>query len=377
MEKRKTLRRTWIWLTVLLLLFTLSSYIVLDQPPREFPPNVSHSPSPSGVKALYTYLAEENTNQSRWSQDPELLLANGHEQLLIMIEPAFIPSTEEMNQYRAFIEDGNTVLLVSENPTGMFDLKASPVAPSEEEIIVTDSNGQDFTAFIPSTVRLMTDEDDEILLEDEDGVIAFKRSIGEGELIVSNSPSWFQNGQILEAEHLTLVLELLDEHQATTVLFDEYIHGQENAEKLTNIYPKWFLFSLLQAFLLAVLWVWFRGKRFGPILVARKESVRFSDEAINALAAWFIRSKRYSDSLAIQADYMRILLQERWGISYSKDWKEIGPLLERKWSDVSPQDLQEFLGGLQQVLNKEKISKQEFLFWSKKIDQLQKGVEQG
>ena len=48
-------------------------------------------------------------------------------QLLVMVEPYFIPNNEEMEAYKTLWRAGNTILLFKENPKGMFDLKTGPV----------------------------------------------------------------------------------------------------------------------------------------------------------------------------------------------------------------------------------------------------------
>jgi hypothetical protein len=185
------------------------------------------------------------------------------------------------------------------------------------------------------------------------------------------------NSNLLKNDHLPLILTLLNERKPKTVLFDEYIHTPEGVFTRLMVYPKWFLLLILQGLLLTFLWLWYKGKRFGPLFIPREETVRFSDEGIRALTAWFIRGKRYHDSIIIQADYVKQLLQEYWHIPYNSDWKDLDDPLERKWKRKSKSEIQSFLKGLAAVLNKEKISKQEYMLWSKKIDGLRKEVEEG
>lgn len=137
----------------------------------------------------------------------------------------------------------------------------------------------------------------------------------------------------------------------------------------------WFLLLLLQGGLLTILWLWYNGKRFGPIFTVREETVRFSDEGIRALAAWYMRGRRYHDSLEIQADYVKLSLQERWRIPYRLEWRELPVYFERKWPQLPKAEIHSLLNGLADILEKEKISKEEYLLWSKKIDRIRKEVE--
>ncbi|MEH7123182.1 DUF4350 domain-containing protein [Bacillus sp. JJ1773] len=370
--------RAWIYLLVMLILFTLISYFSFSPEPMHYPNYVTDSPSPTGVKALYTYLGKEK-KVKKWSHAPNLLNNGEKDQLLIMAEPYFFPKNEELQAYINFMEAGHTILLLKKNPKGMFDLTTAPISgesSSGDAAEVYSRDGNNYRAEISSTVRLQTNQQDEILLSDQAGTIAVKRPFGEGQLIVSIAPEWMANEKILDFDHTTLLSVLLTEEDAHTILFDEYIHGGENAAKLSVLYPKWFLLLMLQGILIAVLFLWHKGKRFGPIYSPREETVRFSDESLQALSAWYIRGRRYHDSLLIQADYVKLLMQERWGIPYGKRWMDLSDFLERKWINMPRNEIQTFLLGLSTILANEKVNKQEYLLWSRKLDRLKKEVEE-
>ncbi|MFZ3587773.1 DUF4350 domain-containing protein [Bacillus sp. DJP31] len=374
-------RQIWLWLVAILILFSIFSYLISSQKPKEFPDYVFHSPSPSGLKAIYTYLENEKIPVEAWSYDPKLLTDRDANHLLIMVEPSYIPEKEVMKEYMDFIEAGNTILLLKENPKGMFGVRSAFIEQdpflNEAFTIIFDKDLNEYKAKITSNVRLISTNKDEVLLQDEFGPIAIKQSIGKGELIVSNSPGWMTNDALLINDHIPLVLSLVEEGKSNDIWFDEYSHGGQNASTLFTLYPKWFLLIMFQGGLFTIVWLWSRGKRFGPILVEREETVRFSDEGINALAAWYQRSRRYHDSLVIQADYLKVLLYERWGTPYNKDWIDLATILERKWTRIPKPEIRPFLNGITLVLAKEKISKQEYLLWSKKLDTLREEVEEG
>lgn len=365
----------WVGLSLLLIVFIVSSYFVIEKQPKEYPAYVSDSPSPTGVKAFYTYLKNNHDTVKTWSASPEKLPRNSEKQVLVMIEPYFIPDSEEIKSYEDFMEAGNTILLIQENPKGMFDLS---VELKETDLSsVKDQKGKEHTVEEITPVRLKPTDQDKILLSDEAGTVAFKRSIGEGRLIVANSPAWLMNGNILEEDHLPLVLSLIEEADANKFLFNEYIHGGKNAKNVLTLYPRWFLLLLLQGVIFSILWLWYRGKRFGPIFIPREETVRFSDEGIRALAAWYMRGRRYHDSLVIQAEYVRLLLQERWRIPYQKEWTDLSDQFEKKWPKMPKAEIHSLLKGLMNVLEKETLSKQEYLLWSKKLERIRKEVEEG
>ncbi|MFL6556147.1 MAG: DUF4350 domain-containing protein, partial [Bacillus sp. (in: firmicutes)] len=310
-----------------------------------------------------------------WRHSPDLLSATSDHQLLVMVEPSFSLEKEEMKAYINYMKAGNTILLLQNNPQGMFDIKTS-LTEDKGTLKVFRQDGKSYRALINSNIRLQSSKEDKILLYDQAGPIAVKQSFGKGNLIVAIAPEWMANGSLLKKDHLPLLMYLLNEEKTDSILFDEYIHGGENAPTFWNVYSKWFLLFVFQAILLMVLWLWMKGKRFGPIFVPREESVRFSDEGVKALAAWYLRSKRYHDSILIQADYVKLLLQERWQIPYNRDWKDLSSYLEKKWTRLPVSEIHSFLSGLTKIVEKEKITKQEYLAWSKKLEQLRKEVEE-
>jgi hypothetical protein len=355
----------------------LSSYYIVTGEPKNYPQYDSQSPSPTGVKAFYTYVENEMDLVKRWSHPPNLLPKTDGNQLLVMIEPAIMPNSEEMEAYVQFMEAGNTILLLKVNPKGMFYQRiifAEDEAKSTQNII--DQNEHIYNGKIESPVILETDEQDEILLQSEnEGTIALKRAYGEGQLIVANSPKWITNESILKDDHLPLILGLLNEVNSQTILFDEYLHGKQDASSILKVYPRWFILFLFQGIILSCLFLWYQGKRFGPLLVPREETVRYSDERIKALAAWYMRGYHYKDSLHIQADYVKLLLQERWGIPYSKEWEDIDIYLEKRLSNIPKLEIKTFVVELTKVLMQGKVTKHDYLVWSKKLDQLRKEVE--
>lgn len=372
----KSNKQTWIWLTILLVIFVMVNYFAFSLKPKEYPAYVSDSPSPTGVKAIYTYFNHE-LDGKRWTGSPNQLPKNDKGEMILMVEPS-IPDKKEMKSYMDFIKAGNSIILFKNNPKGMFDVGTKSIkVPKNKTLEVLDQEQEGYRAEVPSTVRLVKKTGDQTLLKDKAGTIALKRTLGKGNIIVTLTPGWMTNGQVLKNDHLPLILKLMGENHKQTVLFDEYLHGNQTSSNQLMVYPKWFLLTMLQGIILLLLWLWYKGKRFGPIFIPREESVRFSDEGIRALSAWYLRGRRYHDSLVIQADYVKNLLQERWGFPYSRNWLELNSMFERKLVQMPASEIHAFLTGIVQVLDKEKISNQEYLLWSKKLDRLRKEVEQG
>jgi hypothetical protein len=369
-------KRTWIWLGVMLLLFIVAGYFLSSGQPEEYPGYVSESPSPTGTKAFYTYL-EENVEVDRWEHDPELLPGEDRDALLFMIEPFFVPDQMQMNEYIRYMQAGNTILLFKNNPEAMFELAAGPGrAVTEETITLRDRQGGEYEALVPSQMRIEEKNTDEVLLQDDAGVIALKRPFGDGSLIVVNSPAWLANDSITDENHVELISFLMQQAEYDHILVDEHIHGAGSGPSTAALYPQWMLVIALQLAVLTLLWLMFKGKRFGPVRTPREAEVRFSNEQTTALAAWYQRGRRYQDSLKLQADYVKLLLQEKWGIPYRRTWQESAELLKRKVNEMPAEEVGMFTLELTKLLNKESVNKQEYLAWSEKLDRLQREVEE-
>ncbi|MEH7307058.1 DUF4350 domain-containing protein [Neobacillus drentensis] len=374
MMKSLSKLRAWVGLTILLSLFSVFSYLGSSPRPQSYPDYVTESPAPTGVKAFYTYVNKEKEGKI-WRHSPDLLSDTSDHELLIMVEPSITIEKEEMQAYIHYMKAGNTILLLQSNPQGMFDIKTSGTDGKESFKVYTE-NRTSYRAQIQSNIRLRPKNGDRILLSDKAGPIAVEQSFGKGHLLVAIAPEWMTNGSLLEKNHLPLLLYLLNQEKTNTILFDEYIHDGENAASVWEVYPMWFLLLVFQAILLMILWLWMKGKRFGPIFVPREESVRFSDEGVKALAAWYLRGRRYHDSIIIQADYVKLLLQERWQMPYHREWQDLSSYFERKWTRLNASEISTFLSGLVNILEKDTISKQEYLLWSKKLEQLRREVEE-
>ncbi len=369
---------------VVLLAFVLISFFSFSQNPKVYPDFVSTSPSPTGTKAIYSYLEDNHSSVTRWSQSPDKLPSNEAKQLLIMVEPSFVEDTSKVEKYEKFMKAGNTILLFKENPKGFFGINTEPVVEYSPQLIekpisLLNQQEEQVSAVVSSQYRLVKPKNEEIesLYQDDNGIVAFEKSYGKGSLIVAVTPDWMTNQTILDADHLDIILSLLNNQygESNRIIFDEYVHGQTDSYLGWKVYPQYFLVTLLQVILLTILWLWYKGKRFGAIINPREEFVRYSDERLKALSIWYLKANKYRDSLLVQSQFIRIKLQDRWGISANRDWSEITDLLAKKLKRPNAEILT-FYHDLNKVLEQQNISKQEYLLWSKKMDQFREEVEQ-
>ncbi|WP_112179907.1 MULTISPECIES: DUF4350 domain-containing protein [Paraliobacillus] len=378
MPQGYTQRNIWIWLVSLLVLFILLSFFLFKEGPEEYPAYISESPAPMGTKAFYTYLNQEGFDAERWINSPESLAQTEENELLFMIAPPLFADEVEQESYQTYMEAGNTIVLLRQNPDGMFDLDTSYIEGELTEESTTLNGIGTYEALLQSPFRVKTKDDDNVLLMDEEGeAIAIERDYGKGKLIVITEPNWLTNETITENEHVDIVLNLVDVSTYSSIKFDEYVHGAGERISIFTLYPRWLLTFTVELIILTLLWLWLKGKRFGPVIEPREATVRFSDERLKALAIWYIKGKRYQDALSVQASYNKQLLQERYGIPYRKSWEDSIDAIHRALTDMSRKEIETYINGLNEILVKEKITKQEFVAWSQKNDRIRKEVEEG
>ncbi len=369
--------RVWFGVAVAIAIFVGLGVVFSGDQPKAYTNYLSQSPSPTGLKAFYTYMQEETNEVERWYGQPGSLPNLAQKQALIMVGPYFRFSEEEKKQYQNWMEQGNTILLLKQDPVGYFNTKIEHAEPSQEPVKIEGQNEVTFKAQSPGNIRLRLTGEDEELLTDEKGTVALKRSFGEGELIVSLQPEWMTNGSILEENHTELSLYLLDQTNASSILVDEYVHGQENLPTYLTVYPQSLLVFILQLAILTLLVLWMKGKRFGPVYLPREAEVRFGDERLRALAAWYMRSDFYNESLSIQEQYVRQAVSDRWGVSIQQSWKEILEVMKSRLTEDQIKKWNRWTSELQYVRQTDQWSKKDYVIWSQKLDDIRKEVQEG
>ncbi len=367
----------WIWVALGITLFLGLGMLYGGNKPIQYPNYVAASPSPTGVKAFYTFLRNEYHHVQVWKKPVTSLPTIENNQLMITIKPNEQFQEGETNKWMKWLNTGNKLLLISDNPNGYFNIDTSPIKDTNqnEVFIFSTSDNKSYRATVNSNVRITPKSEDNILLRDNIGIIALSRPFEKGKLIVLLTPEWVSNGEILKQNNLELLLPLIQNEAPSVIWFNDYIHGYKTVFTLFEVYPKWFLFLFFQAIITLLLWVWYKGKRFGPIELPREWTVRYGDERIRAIAAWYLRGKFYKESLDIQIEYLQHLVMEKWGIpSHSDRISWISEVTPRLVNDKRKQ-WKQYWQELMVLTQREKIAYKDFLLWSKRLDEMYKEVE--
>ncbi len=367
--------RSWIGVFLGLCLFLALGIIFRPQEPTQYPRYLTESPSPSGVKAFYTLLKKNFTQVAIWKKPAQALPTSDSRQLMIMVEPSAPLTSNEINQWTKWMEAGNRLWLLERNPQGSFNLRTSPSEhPAQTETIVGSAECTgNYQAKLATNMRLLPGSKDKILLKDQLGVIAISREYGKGELMVLLAPEWLANGVILQQDRLQLVMPFIARADPGVIWFNDFIHGSNNLPTVLGVYPEWFLVLVTQVALSLLLWLWYKGKRFGSIQTPREGVVRFGDERTRAIAAWYERGKFYQESLTIQAEFLRQAVQARWGIPANLQGQEF---IDAALQQIPPEQQQWLQNWRElQAAYTSRISQQAFLKCSKLLNEMQKEVE--
>jgi len=349
----------------------------MPQGPSQYPAYVAESPSPSGVKAFYTLLKMNFSQVEVWKKPTQALPTSNSHQLMILVEPASALTDREIKQLIVWMEAGNRVLLASKDPQRLFDLHTQHTGASNGTSSIVGYEGWkgSYQAEVGTGERLVPGPQDQILLRDQTGVISLSRKYGQGELMVLLAPAWLSNAEIQKQDHLRLLLPYISRAEPKVIWFNDFIHGYSKLPTVLGVYPAWFLVLLSQISLTLLFWLWYKGKRFGPVRAPRAELVRFEDERIRAVAAWYERGRFYQESLEIQAEYLRQAVQKRWGIPASLQEQEF---LDTATYHLPPDKQQHWLQMWQEVqaFSAKKLSQQAYIKYSRLFDVLLKEVEQ-
>jgi hypothetical protein len=125
-----------------------------------------------------------------------------------------------------------------------------------------------------------------------------------------------------------------------------------------------------------LLWLWWKGKRFGPIYTPREWVVRRGDETLVAVAGWYERRRLNRDALAHQYDYLRQVFRLRWGMPVQASDQEIVRAARENWGSERADKLNALFQRLEEVKRGGRYQVREFLLDSQEIDGFIKTLEE-
>ncbi|NGQ93843.1 DUF4350 domain-containing protein [Brevibacillus sp. SYP-B805] len=362
------------WLLALMgaiLLFLALGYVLVKPQAPNYPPYLSFSPDVDGVKGIVQLLKENGRPVKEWRQSWRFL-PQQEKQALLVIEPGGLQPGER-KAIQEWVEQGNDLLLFQKVPEDWDDLRVREVdqrKPGETRIEQADlPEAAALTGYVDAAYRLREAPGVTALLRDELGILAARKKLGKGSISVFLTPEWLTNGQILSHSHFELLWPYLQKNWQA-IWFDEYHHGIEQRPGLLAVYPEWLTTLVLQLALAALLWLWWKGKRFGPVYTLREWVVRRGDESLLAVAGWYEHRRLAREALLHQERYLRRLLQERWGLHPMASDREIAAMARAKWTAAEAERLLQLLQHLQAVKEARRYTPKQLLQDSARIDEM-------
>ena len=361
-------------LGVTLCLLVAIGLIVLKPAPQDGPPYASGSFRPDGSKAVVMLLEEKGKRVKEWRQ-PMRYLPVQTGQALIVLEPAdMVPRDSEA--ILDWVAIGNDLLLFMEIPEDWTEFSFYRVHNEEQEAMALEGPllEEGSTGLAKSPYRLEEDGEMEVLFSDELGVLAGRRQYDEGTISLFLVPEWMTNKSISAFSHFEAVWPYLQEDWSV-VWMDEYHHGDRVRPGVFAVYPGWLLIGSIQLFLALLLYLWWRGKRFGPVYTLREWTVRRGDETLVAVSTWYERKRLALDALRHREAYLKQLLYERWGIHHRADPHEIIHAARSRWNEKDTAKLVEVLQRLEQANTAPSYTPKQLLMDSIRLDEITKRLE--
>lgn len=336
----KGLNKLHVGLALSIVLFLALGYWLVKPKLPDLAPNLSFSADVDGTKAWKELIGTKQSAVKEWRLDWKHL-PSGTSMLLVAIQPSAVTKSDREYLLK-WVQAGNDAIIFDREPQGWASWETVRVdggakgtqGKAGEQGEQSKPDKQDtsastirvsagyasaegtLTGKVESSYRIQPGGSGQALFEDERGVLASRVQEGAGSITMVLTPTWMQNGTIDEASHFELIWPLFAKSW-DAVWVDETHHGYGTKPGLLAVYPAWLVLASAQLGLALLLWLWLRGKRFGPVHTPRAWTVRRGDEGVHAVAAWYERLGYRREALGQQQLFLRQLLYQRWGLSPS------------------------------------------------------------
>ncbi|MFP3392814.1 DUF4350 domain-containing protein [Brevibacillus sp. SIMBA_040] len=370
------LRTYRVGIVVAIVLFIIVGWFAIKPAATNYPPFLAVSAQPDGTKALMVLLEEKGKSVKEWRQ-PMRFLPNKKGQLLLSVAPSNLQPSE-LEEISSWVEQGNHLILFDKSTQEWGSLPFSTQDIEDESTKVRNIRGallgEGYFGLAKSLVRLSENGSMEALVYDDQGILAGRTQIGEGSMTLFLVPEWMTNAQIQKWSHFEAIWPYL-QGDWSVVWVDEYHHGLQQKPGLLAIYPGWLIAICLQLAAALLLYVWWQGKRFGPVYTLREWTVRRGDETLLAIARWYEQRGLARDALLHRETYLRQLIHDRWGLHQRADRSEILRIANTKWTERDANKLSHLLQRLEQTKAGERYTTKMLLADSQLLDEMSKRLE--
>ncbi|MFS0552936.1 DUF4350 domain-containing protein [Brevibacillus sp. 179-C9.3 HS] len=358
------------------LLLVVVGWFIVKPTAESLPPYLASSAQPTGIKAVLVLLEEKGKQVKEWRQPMRVLPAATGQAMLVVEPKRLVP--EEQIDILDWVSEGNHLILFQSNPSEWEDLPFDTDYIEDKENQERNLQGPlvqgRFMGRAETSLRLIEEADMEPLLYDDQGILAGRTEVGDGTVTFFLVPDWLTNQRIDQLSHFEAIWPYL-QGEWSVLWVDEYHHGLLEKPGLLAIYPGWLVAACIQLGIVLLLYVWWKGKRFGPVYTLREWTVRRGDETLLAVSSWYERRGLAQDALRHREAYMRQLLHDRWGVHQRADRVEIVRYAKTKWTNQEVEKIAHLLERLEQAKIEGRYSSKSLLADSLLLDEIMKRLE--
>jgi hypothetical protein len=263
---------------------------ILTAPQTSHSNGSSFSRAPDGYGAWYAFMQKQGTPIQRWQRPfedikPQLQQSQSRTSItLIQVIP--IAGLEGVTQdEETWVRQGNRLVLLGVNApvtsAPFLSTQSSPFGPVK---IATRRR------FSPDQANRQNAGDEQVLV-DRFGAIAFRQTIGKGEVVYICTPYLAANAYQDAPGNYKFLAQIVT-RGGNQVWIDEYIHGYKAADVITHENGKSWLSYLMktplaavlvQLLILFIIWVWAENQRFGrslPLSIPKQNNSRAYMQAL-------------------------------------------------------------------------------------------------
>jgi hypothetical protein len=322
------------------------------------PPQSDDSPIPSiyssgksGARAAWLLLQDLHYNVRAWEDSPSALQTAPAGALLILAEPAELPSARDRAALLDFVNRGGRVLFCGQKLGAFFAHAGTPYDAPE-------SGWTDFHAVFPGRVthgaETITMRAQSVwkkrnssllwLYGTDDWAAVVEWRIGAGSVLWWAGATPLTNAGITQTGNLNLFLNSIADSphgRPPVILWDEYFHGQRTG-LVSYAAQTPALWAAAQVLLVGLAVLFTFSRRSGPILSPAAPSRLSPLEFVDTMGGLYRRAGAAAIPVEVAYRRLRALLVRRLGVAATTSEEDVARLAEQRFGLAGP-DLAEDL----------------------------------
>lgn len=299
-----------------------------------------YSSGKAGARAAWLLLQELHYNVREWEESPSALREQPPTALLILAEPAELPSAHDREALLDFVQRGGRVLFCGGALGAFFSHAGTAYNPP-------DSGWAQFHSIFPGRVtrgaETITMRAQSIwkkrsasllwLYGDDDWATVVEWKIGAGSVLWWAGATPLTNAGITQTGNLDLFLNsIADSPQGlpSIILWDEYFHGQRTG-LVTYAAQTPALWAAAQLLLVGLAVLFTFSRRSGPIVSPAAPSRLSPLEFVDTMGGLYRRAGAASIPVEIAYRHLRAVLVRRLGVAADMSEEEVARLAEQRF----------------------------------------------